>query len=187
MEGETETVARNLLGVMLLRRLEDRWIGGRIVETEAYLHAEDLASHSARGRRNSNAAMFARPGTIYVYPIHAKVCFNIVTEPEGLGAAVLVRALEPIWGLEHMAIHRGLTTPTRLTSGPAMLCQALAIDRSFNDRHLEDETRLLLCDAPPTGEIDVGVSPRIGITKSADMPLRFFIRDNRFVSRHRNG
>ncbi|TWU57239.1 DNA-3-methyladenine glycosylase [Rubripirellula reticaptiva] len=182
---DTESVARNLLGALLLRRINEQWIGGRIVETEAYLHEHDLASHSARGKGNSNAAMFAEPGTIYVYPIHAKVCFNVVTQPENVGAAVLVRALEPIWGIDVMETHRGLTTPTRLTSGPAMLCQALAIDRSFNGRHFTDEPRLMLCQNHVSTEFDIVASPRIGISKSVDLPLRFFIKDNRFVSRRK--
>ncbi len=166
----------------MLRRVEGAWIGGRIVETEAYLHNEDLASHSARGPGKSNAAMFESPGTIYVYPIHAKVCFNIVTQPKNSGAAVLIRALEPIWGIERMKKLRGVESITRLTSGPAMLCQALAIDRDFSGRRLRGETELVLTRPKVTTLEPISVSARIGITKSIDLPLRFFLRGNRFVS-----
>ena len=179
---ETETVAENLLGIVMLRRVEGTWIGGRIVETEAYLHADDRASHSARGPGKSNAAMFESAGTIYVYPIHAKVCFNIVTQPEKIGAAVLIRALEPVWGIETMKKLRGVDSITRLTSGPAMLCQALAIDRDLSGRRLRDETDLILTRPNTVTPEPIAVSNRIGITKSADLPLRFFLRGNRFVS-----
>ena len=96
------TVARELLGKALLRRLDGQWLGGWIVETEAYLSDGDLASHSARGRTRGNAAMFGPPGTLYVYPIHAKYCMNAVTESDGTGSAVLIRAMEPVWGIDRM-------------------------------------------------------------------------------------
>ena len=125
-------VARELLGKVLLRKLRGQWLGGRIVETEAYLAAGDPASHSAAGKKRSNAAMFGPPGTLYVYPIHARFCMNAVTEKEGTGSAILIRAIEPIWGMERMHEHRGTDDPRRLTRGPAMLCQALQVDRALD-------------------------------------------------------
>lgn len=178
----TSVVARNLLGASMLRRFGKRWVGGRIVETEAYLHEDDLASHSARSRRTSNASMFEAPGTVYVYPIHAKYCFNIVTEAVGLGAAVLVRALEPLWGIEVMMDRRGQRSVERLTSGPAMLCQALGIDRSFDRHHLHELKDLKIVAGDVIDERDTAISRRIGISKSADLQLRYFLRGNRFVS-----
>ncbi len=175
-------VARRLLGAYLLSCMDGEWVGGRIVETEAYLADDDLASHSVRGRRNSNASMFAAAGTLYVYPIHAKYCFNIVTEEPGVGAAVLVRALEPIWGVQRMIDRRANSSIARLTSGPAMMCQALAIDRRFDSRHVLTETDLILSPTPLTAQEEIAISPRIGINKSSELPLRFFIRGNRFVS-----
>ena len=126
--------------------------------------------------------MFEPAGTIYVYPIHAKVCFNIVTQPKNVGAAVLIRALEPVWGVDYMKNLRGVSSITRLTSGPAMLCQALAIDRDINARPLFRETELILTQPDTVTSEPVAVTNRIGITKSTDLPLRFFLRGNRFVS-----
>ena len=120
----TVEVARNLLGKVLVRKLDSGEIlAGIVVETEAYLPADDPASHSFRGLGRKNASMFEAAGTLYVYPIHAKYCLNVVTESKGLGAAVLIRALQPIEGLSLMFAHRGLTNPTeppsRLTTGPS--------------------------------------------------------------------
>jgi DNA-3-methyladenine glycosylase len=151
------------------------------VETEAYLPAGDLASHSARGKKPGNAAMFGPPGTLYVYPIHAKYCMNAVTENEGTGSAVLIRAIEPVWGIERMREHRGTDELRRLTRGPAMLCQALQVDRAFD-----------AVDVTECGDITIAhgwtevsritATNRIGISKSTERKLRFFIDGNRYVS-----
>ncbi len=178
----TETVARQLLGKALLRKVGDAWIGGLIVETEAYLPENDLASHSARGKTRSNASMFARPGTLYVYPIHAKHCLNAVTQPEGIGSAVLIRAIQPVWGIDAMQKHRGHDDLRRLTRGPAMLCQALQVDRGDDGCDLVSSRTISIRetgDAPP---IEISVSGRIGLSKAADHPYRFYARGNRFVS-----
>jgi len=115
--GPTEQVARSLLGKLLVTALPDgQRLSGLIVEVEAYLAEHDPASHSARGRSPKNASMFAPPGTLYVYSIHAKHCLNIVTEPAGRGAAVLIRALEPWEGQSTMLEHRGLHAPHSATS-----------------------------------------------------------------------
>ena len=142
----TDLVARELLGKALLRRLDGRWLGGWIVETEAYLPSGDLASHSARGKTPGNAAMFGPPGTLYVYPIHAKYCMNTVTEAEGFGSAVLIRAIEPVWGIEQMQENRGTDDLRRLSRGPAMLCQALGVDRSFDTVDLLDAKHIMIAD-----------------------------------------
>jgi DNA-3-methyladenine glycosylase len=182
----TEQVARELLGKVLLRRVAEAWIGGFIVETEAYLPCGDLASHSARGKTPSNAAMFGRPGTLYVYPIHAKFCMNVVTESTGKGSAVLIRALEPIWGIEQMMQRRGTDRIRQLTRGPAMLCQALQVDRAQDKTDLVNGPELLIAEpaeqvlSSGIGQIVVG--PRIGISSAADLPLRFFLDGNWFVS-----
>ena len=175
------TVARELLGKPLLRRLHGKWLGGRIVETEAYLSSDDLASHSSRGKTRSNAAMFGPPGTLYVYPIHAKFCMNTVTESSGIGSAVLIRAIEPIWGIQTMQKNRGTEDPRRLTRGPAMLCQALDVDRRCDHTDLIDGSDLrILDDAIKLHRITS--TPRIGITNASSLVLRFFVDGNRFVS-----
>jgi DNA-3-methyladenine glycosylase len=174
-------VARELLGKTLLRRLDGRWLGGWIVETEAYLSEGDLASHSARGKTAGNAAMFGPPGTLYVYPIHAKYCMNAVTEGEEAGSAVLIRAIEPVWGIEQMCQHRGTDQLRRLTRGPAMLCQALSVDRGLDAINLLDSRDIII--AP--GRLDafqITSTTRIGISTSTDLKLRFFVDGNWFVS-----
>ncbi|MEM9589099.1 MAG: DNA-3-methyladenine glycosylase [Planctomycetota bacterium] len=177
----TDTVARALIGQHLVRRVEGQWIGGRIVETEAYLPVGDLASHSARGLTRSNASMFCGPGTLYVYPIHAKHCLNAVTESEGVGAAVLIRAMEPIWGIVAMQATRGQQDHRRLTRGPAMICQALQIDRAQDGIDLcrDPDVRLLFsAEQRPT----VRVTTRIGINKARELPLRFVAAGSRYNS-----
>lgn len=179
----TEIVAADLLGKALLRRLGGKWLGGIIVETEAYLAEHDLASHSARGPTRGNASMFRAPGTLYVYPIHAKHCLNAVTERAGRGAAVLIRAVEPVWGLTPMKRHRSREDLRRLTSGPAMLCQALRIDRDHDglDLTASGSLRIVALSGHPPAPVRSG--PRIGIRHDTDLPLRFVIADNPFVSR----
>ncbi|MFK8114568.1 MAG: DNA-3-methyladenine glycosylase [Rubripirellula sp.] len=177
----TETVAKELLGTALLRRIDGNWLGGLIVETEAYLPIDDPASHSARGETRSNSSMFARAGTLYVYPIHAKYCLNAVTQSEGLGCAVLIRAIEPLWGIEVMQGNRGQESLVRLTRGPAMLCQALQVDRSQDGLDLVGDRDLLIASADG-GPLRIAATPRIGISKAQNARLRFLLRDNRYVS-----
>ncbi len=178
----TIQVARELLGKALLRRSGGVWLGGLIVETEAYLPADDPASHSARGKTAGNASMFGPAGTLYVYPIHARYCLNAVTEQEGIGSAVLVRALQPLWGIESMQINRGQDDLRRLTRGPAMLCQALGVDRGDDGTDLISDREIHMASVADLPPIEIHCSPRIGISKAADHPWRFFVRHNRFVS-----
>lgn len=177
----TESVARDLLGKALLREIAGEWVGGWIVETEAYLPKGDRASHSARGKTPGNAAMFGPPGTLYVYPIHAKYCMNTVTEAEGSGCAVLIRALEPVWGIKRMQDNRGTHELRRLTRGPAMLCQALHVDRAFDNIDLLTSSVILITEGSQSTSARVTKSPRIGISKSKDRKLRFFLDGNWFV------
>lgn len=178
----TDLVAQDLIGKTFLHRVIGRWIGGIIVETEAYLAADDAASHSARGKTKSNRAMFGKPGLLYVYPIHAKYCLNFVTDAKDEGTAVLIRALEPIWGIELMRESRNQTELKRLTSGPAMLCQALGVDRSHDGIDLigDKDFRVAEGIADP---VEVFASKRIGISKAVDLPLRFTAKGSRYLSR----
>ncbi|MFG0262550.1 MAG: DNA-3-methyladenine glycosylase [Novipirellula sp. JB048] len=178
-----EIVASALLGKILARRVQRRWIGGMIVDTEAYLSAADPASHSVRGKTKSNASMFSDAGTLYVYPIHAKHCMNAVTETEGRGSAVLIRAIEPLWGIPVMQAHRQTHDLHRLTRGPAMLCQALAVDRRDDGLDLTSDPNIMIAPhdhSHSAGEIHA--TPRIGISKATTQRLRFFLRGNPFVS-----
>jgi DNA-3-methyladenine glycosylase len=180
----TTTVAQKLLGKYLIRKLSNgEWVGGKIVETEAYLHAGDPASHSFRGQTQRNAAMFADPGVLYVYTIHAKHCMNFSTERNGIGAAVLIRALQPIWGIDEMRRNRNQMELRNLASGPAKLCQALSINLEQN------LTDTLICDwlAITHGEKlsahSILATPRIGIRRGTDLLLRFLIAGTSFASR----
>ena len=178
----TELVARELLGTALLRQLDGQWLGGWIVETEAYLAEGDLASHSARGKTPGNAAMFGPPGTLYVYPIHAKYCMNTVTESEGLGSAVLIRAIEPVWGIERMQENRGTDELRRLCRGPAMLCQSLGIDRAFDTVDLLTSKQIMISNRQFDEPSRVTATTRIGISKSKARVLRYFVDGSWFVS-----
>ncbi|HEY6563039.1 MAG TPA: DNA-3-methyladenine glycosylase [Pirellulaceae bacterium] len=186
-QRSTVEVARALLGTLLVRELDQERLSGIIVEVEAYLSEGDAASHSFRGMGKKNRSMYLPAGRLYVYPIHAKVCLNVVTEPEGQGAAVLIRALQPHEGTERMLAQRHGSPLRDLTRGPARLCQALAVDRSLDGIDLTVGRGIWLEAAPPECLISpmrIAESARIGIRLARDLPLRFFIPENRNVSRH---
>jgi len=174
------TVAPDLIGCRLLFG----GVGGTIVEVEAY-EREDPASHSYVGLTERTKVMFGPPGRAYVYlsyGIHSLV--NFVCEPEGDAAAVLIRALEPTTGLEEMRARRQKArTDLDLCSGPGKLTEAIGVTLAQNGSRLDQDPFLLL---PPDGEPPAVVtSPRIGITKAADLPLRYIVAGNPFVSRNR--
>jgi DNA-3-methyladenine glycosylase len=186
------TVARNLLGKLLIRRIGRQTLTGRIVETEAYLGLDDPASHSYPGLTARNAVMFGPPGRAYVYFIYGMYfCLNVSCEPEGRPGGVLFRALEPVSGLAKMAKLRNLppgASPRLLTSGPGRLCQALGIVRDgINGLAFSSpKSALQIVDDGFVPE-GVTITPRIGIRKAADKPLRFLIAGNKFVSKYRCG
>ena len=158
---------------------------GRIVETEAY-HASEPACHAHVGRTPRTEVLFGPPGRAYVYRsygIHALL--NVVVEPEGVGAAVLLRALEPLHGVELMRARRGLERPEDLCSGPGKLTQALAIDLELNGSDLIAGPIRLAGPDPRAERRPVAVGPRIGITKATELPWRFCEASSRFVSRPR--
>jgi DNA-3-methyladenine glycosylase len=173
------TVARALLGRILVHETP----AGRIIETEAYLGREDPASHAYRGPTQRNAVMFQPGGRAYVYFTYGMhFCMNVVTGGDGEGQAVLLRALEPLEGLELMARRRGLDRARELCSGPAKLAQALGIARPQNGLSLlEPPLYILEGSAAPLSRIVV--TTRVGIREAADRPLRFYVRDNEHVSR----
>ena len=183
-DRDVVSVARELLGKILVRRSRDGICFGRIVETEAYLATGDSASHSFRGRTKKNATMFGPPGFAYVYPIHSRYCMNAVTEERGRASAVLIRAVEPLSGIEVMKQRRGTENLLDLCRGPARLCEAFAVDRRFDGWDMSRSTRLWIAndDSAPNQEFRVTSSPRIGVTSAKDSPLRFFMDGSRFVS-----
>ena len=178
-------VARDLLGKMLVHGPT----AGLIVETEAYLGGDDLAAHSSRGITDRTRVIFGPPGHAYVYFIYGMYeCLNLVCEPPGQPGCVLIRALEPVAGLDLMHQRRpAARKPEQLASGPGKLTLALGITRALNGA---DVTRGVLVVREPTEvrRVDIAVTPRIGITQAADLPLRFIVRHSPFVSRvGRNG
>jgi DNA-3-methyladenine glycosylase len=180
----TELVARELLGAVLACRTHDGLAAGRIVETEAYLGAHDPACHAVVGRTPRTYWLFGPPGVAYVYRIYgAHWCFNAVTREEGHGSAVLIRAVEPLVGLELMRARRPTARSDRdLTSGPGKLCAALGITGEHDGRPL-DRPPLSIHRGLAVPDDAVAVTPRIGITRAADWPLRWLVRESPFISR----
>lgn len=196
---DTLAVARGLLGQRLVRVLNGERLAGRIVEVEAYIGEEDMASHARFGPTPRNAPMYGPPGHAYVYFIYGMYhCLNVVTERAGFPAAVLIRALEPLEGVETM---RALRSRKRagharshsrlsgagLTGGPARLCQALAIDRRFDGADMCAPTALLFIEQDAgVPDISVVAGPRIGVRgdeRALTVPWRFYVRDHQCESR----
>jgi len=192
-DRDPRRVSRELLGKILVRRAAHSLLAGRIVETEAYLGLNDPAAHAAAGRTPRNLVLWGPPGRAYVYFIYGNhYCLNVSCLPEGDAGCVLIRALEPLAGLEAMARNRGIdpsalatTAQLRtLTSGPGRLCEAFSITRSRdNDSDVTDrDSPLFIAGAPPLSRSRIAATRRIGITKAADQKLRYIVRDNPFVS-----
>jgi DNA-3-methyladenine glycosylase len=179
-------VGPDLLGRILVRRVGDgTLLTARIVEAEAY-QEDDPASHSFRGRTNRTEVMFGPPGHAYVYFTYGMHhCMNVVTGSTGEGSAVLLRAAEPLEGLEEMSRRRGTNDPRALCSGPGRLCQALGIDRAENGLDLVPGRRLWLLEGAPVARSKMSVGSRVGITSGTERPWRFSVRGDRFVSRAR--
>ena len=176
-------VAPELIGKNLVRRTTQGLCSGVIVETEAYLASDDPASHSYRGRTRKNATMFGRAGLLYVYPIHGRHCLNAVTESRGIASAVLIRAVMPVQGIEIMQ-HRRQCSLLDLARGPARLCEAFDVDRRLDGWDLARGTRIWIehnNDAVLSDQ-QIVVSPRIGVTSGHALELRFFLKDNPYVS-----
>lgn len=183
-DRETELVSRDLLGTILVAESPQGVTAGRIVETEAYLGEHDPACHAAAGRTARTECLYGPPGTAYVYFIYgAHWCFNAVTRAAGLPSAVLVRALEPIEGIEFMRERRHHPRADRdLTNGPGKLCAALGITGALNGVPL-DAPPLMICRGEPVPDAEVAVTPRIGITRAAEWPLRWTVSTSPYVSR----
>ena len=183
----TLELARFLIGKLLVRELDDGTVlTGRIVETEAY-GIDDPASHAYRGETKRNRTMFERHAHAYVYLIYGtSYCLNVSTEARGVGAAVLIRALEPLSGLERMRERRGRPglRDDELARGPGNLCRAFGIGPAEDGLDLDDDPRLILSDDGVAPE--VGTSVRIGLTRAVERPHRFYARGSRAVSGRRS-
>jgi DNA-3-methyladenine glycosylase len=181
---ETEHVARDMLGLLLRHSTPDGTISGIIVETEAYLGEHDAACHAAAGDTPRTNPLYGSPGLAYIYFVYGMYwCFNAVTRQKGLPSAVLVRALEPLEGVELMRMRRPKVKKDRdLANGPGKLCLALGIDGMMNRHPLQDKP-LILREHTSYDDEQILITPRIGITKAADRPLRWIVKDNPHVSK----
>ena len=187
---DPRAVSRDLLGKVVVRRQERKLLSARIVEVEAYLGKDDLAAHSASGRTARNFVLFGPPGLTYVYFIYGNhYCFNVSCLPDGEAGGVLFRALEPISGIEQMAEARDIawdeaTDLRKLTSGPGRLAEAFGITRERdNEKDLTSRKSDLFIVDDGFRPQRIEITPRIGITKAAEHPLRYFIAGNSFVSK----
>jgi DNA-3-methyladenine glycosylase len=190
LDLDTLSVAKNLLGYTLIHVSEEGTTAGIIVETEGYLQG-DPACHAYRKKSERNAPMFGVAGTIYVYQIYGMYfCVNISTNQKDIGEAVLIRALEPTEGIDLITKRRleksksGKTDLKNLCSGPGKLVQAMGIHKGMNDWHIQDSDLKIF---PPTIQIpdnEIITTTRIGITQGAELPYRFYLKGNKFVSKY---
>lgn len=182
---DTLRAAKELLNYVLVHQLPDgSVVAGRIVETEAYLY-DDPASHTFRGQTGRNTPMFMTAGTMYVYFTYGMHhCFNIVTSKEGHGEAVLIRALEPVAGVEEMLMRRNLSEDKikNLANGPAKLVQALGLTKHHHNAQMLGKNVFLL-ELFDEQEKNIVQTTRIGIKEGAGLPYRFYVRGNVFVSK----
>jgi DNA-3-methyladenine glycosylase len=194
-DRDPRIVSRQLLGKLIVRREGRKMLAGRIVEVEAYLGADDAAAHAAAGRTARNEVLFGSPGHAYVYFIYGvHFCLNISCLPQGAAGCVLIRALEPVEGIQAMAEARRLQGKDfnsarnlrAIASGPGKLCEALQITR------MRDNGKDMLSPSSDLVVVDdgyrarkVSITPRVGITKAVAMPLRYLIEGNVFVSEKR--
>ncbi|MBI2073953.1 MAG: DNA-3-methyladenine glycosylase [Gemmatimonadetes bacterium] len=181
---DTERVARDLLGCVVETRVRGVRTAGRIVEVEAYVGPHDPAAHGYGWRKTArNARLFGPPGTCYVYFIYGNHwCANVVTERDGYPSAVLLRALEPLDGLVAMRRRRGTGSPTLWCAGPGRLCEALGITGGFDGESLAGP-RIRVYRPTRQPPMRIAASPRVGISRAADWPLRFYVTDSPWLSR----
>lgn len=180
LDEDADSVARRLLGCVLRRELDGQILEARIVETESY-DQDDEASHAYAGKTARNEVMFGPAGHLYVYFTYGMhYCCNIVAGTDGYGAGALIRAVEPMQGVDVMASRRN-ASGRNLTNGPAKVCQALSIDFNLRGHDLRLPPLQLIEAALSSGE-QVAVSPRIGISKAKNVDRRYFIKNNIYVS-----
>lgn len=190
LKCSTTLAARRLLGTFVVHETDEGIAGGRIVETEAYLFRDDPACHASRGMTKRNEVMFGPAGRAYVYFVYGMYyCLNVATGKEGEGEAVLIRALEPVFGLDLMQKRRKTTDLRKLCSGPGKLVLALGVDGKNNGLCLRSGPLKVYTadsfrrDYKRNGRFDIVSTTRIGISQAKDLPLRFYIDGSPFVSK----
>ncbi|MCD6403132.1 MAG: DNA-3-methyladenine glycosylase [Candidatus Aenigmarchaeota archaeon] len=182
-ERSPDEVAIDLLGKVLVRRLDDKILSGKIVETEAYFGKDDPASRAASGKKKFNLAMWEEVGKAFIYMVHNNWLFNVVAHEPGKVGAVLIRAVQPLEGVEVMKVNRGVDNIKNLTNGPGKLSKAFSITKELNLVDVTDPKSPLLIVEGKKESFEIGKSKRIGVSRDLDVPMRFFIIGNEFVSR----
>ena len=181
-EGDPKKVAKNLLGKSLIRKLRDDTLEGIIVETEAYYGLEDPASRAYKGLKKYNKMMWSEPGRIFIYNVHNNWMLNIVAHDLGKIGAVLIRAIEPTRGIETMRMNRPVSKIRDLTNGPGKLTKALRINKKLHGKKVTSKQSEIFVTENNLN-FKISSSNRIGVTKDLDKHLRFFIKDNYYLSR----
>ncbi len=181
----TDVVAQKLLGMLLVRVINGTTLVGKIVETESYTY-NDPASHCYQKQTERNKALFGPVGHAYIYKIYGiHYGFNVVAHSkEDVAGGVLIRAVEPIQGIEHMCMHRGKVSQNAITNGPGKLTQALQIDLALYGHNLMQESELYIIKPENYRAPKIQVTPRIGISKAQDLKKRFIIKNNAWVTPH---
>ncbi|MEM3565736.1 MAG: DNA-3-methyladenine glycosylase [Candidatus Bathyarchaeia archaeon] len=182
-ERDPAIVARELLGKVLVRKLNHQTLSGKIVETEAYYGEKDPASKAYEGRKAFNELMFSDAGKAFIYMVHGNWLLNIVAHPKGGVGAVLIRAVEPLQGIEVMMKNRGVEDIYALTSGPGRLTKALSITKKQNGLDVTRAENEIAIFEAAAEEFEICTSHRIGVKKDLPQELRFYIKGNRFVSK----
>jgi DNA-3-methyladenine glycosylase len=176
-----DLVARELLGKKLVRRLEDTQLEGIIIETEAYFGLDDPASRAYKGMKHYNSQMWGEPGILFIYNVHRYWMLNVVAHAQNEVGGVLVRAIEPIRGVEKMLKNRPVKKITELTSGPGKLSMALKIDPILNGMPVTNmESEIAILDGEPLPYLS---SKRVGVSNDLPQDLRFYSKDNPYVSK----
>jgi len=179
---DAEIVAIDLLGKILIRKIGNKMLKAKIVETEAYYcGGEDPASKA--GKAKFAELMFGRVGKTFIYMVHNNWLLNMVAHPKGKVGAVLIRAIEPIKGVELMRKNRGVKEIYNLTSGPGKLTKALKITKDLNGIDIMNSKSELTITEGKKEKLEIRASHRIGVTKDLEKPLRFYIKENKFISR----
>lgn len=182
-ERDPAQVAKDLLGKVLVRKLQSNVLSGKIVETEAYYGGNDPASKAYKGRKRFNELMFLDVGKTFIYMVHGNWLLNIVAHVKGGVGAVLIRAIEPLEGVEAMLENRSVKNMRELTSGPGKLTKALAITKDLNGVDVTKKDSKLFVAEGRNETFQIGTSPRIGVKADLPQNLRFFIKGNVFVSK----
>lgn len=182
-ERDSAEAARDLLGKILVRKLDGGFLKGMIVETEAYYGEDDPASRAYKGRKKFNELMFKDVGKTFIYMVHGNWLLNIVAHPRDEVGAVLIRALEPLEGIDMMMKNRRVRNIYSLTNGPGKLTKALAITKELNGVDVTDKMSIIQVIETMQHKLEIQDSYRVGVRKDLPIKLRFFIKGNKFVSR----